>query len=598
MKKKLETQGILLDRFREQLKAKQAEISTEHAAYGDMQTELEFTQREVLLRDQHVEKLQERIDSVEKERAAEAEKRRQAQTRISDLEGEKAALESKYARSNPLNEALAAKQKAEAAARVAQENLNALKQEYQRLLHLSKNDGDYNSELVNKINKLNAKNESLEKELGQLRCEANGQIINLHADKNKVNHEYQKLTRERAHLDSTIADLKASNGLLRHEREKTKSDLHTVRQQLDQAYNDRKNEKIRTTVVVTKLGEEIKSLKLRLVDYQSKAGNEDLLRQMLEKKNKELANLQATTDEKLSLLASSMKGSTENLHAQIEALKAALLRKAEELQRLKFEHGNTIELEPIGISFQKQDDGTVKVVEGPGVSREGELKGVINDLMKQLERLRADNKRLKEMLKSTEDECDCLQNCFKENTRLEGDVEKYRRIIQEMMAQSRTLTKTAREMGFHLPGHSGHDSFTKDKESIKKLLLDTPSRRSSRTKVPISSGAATGAASGAATGDAPGAASGAASGPDRSDAASKAASKLTAAPGVGVDIEGNPDFVVDGKLVKLDEAVTAAMTARDAQLRGVLRTNMEQMGLDDQSIITVAQFQDDNVGAQ
>ena len=52
------------------------------------------------------------------------------------------------------------------------------------------------------------------------------------------------------------------------------------------------NRQIRTTVVVTKLGEEIKSLKLRLVDYQSKAGNEDLLRQMLEKKNKELANLQ------------------------------------------------------------------------------------------------------------------------------------------------------------------------------------------------------------------------------------------------------------------------------------------------------------------
>ena len=52
------------------------------------------------------------------------------------------------------------------------------------------------------------------------------------------------------------------------------------------------NWQIRTTVVVTKLGEEIKSLKLRLVDYQSKAGNEDLLRQMLEKKNKELANLQ------------------------------------------------------------------------------------------------------------------------------------------------------------------------------------------------------------------------------------------------------------------------------------------------------------------
>ena len=51
-----------------------------------------------------------------------------AQTRISELEQEKAALESKYARCNPLTEALSAKQKAETAARVAQENLTALQQ--------------------------------------------------------------------------------------------------------------------------------------------------------------------------------------------------------------------------------------------------------------------------------------------------------------------------------------------------------------------------------------------------------------------------------------------------------------------------------------
>ena len=51
-----------------------------------------------------------------------------AQLRISALETQKAELESKYARCNPLNEALAAKQKAESAARVATDNLNALQQ--------------------------------------------------------------------------------------------------------------------------------------------------------------------------------------------------------------------------------------------------------------------------------------------------------------------------------------------------------------------------------------------------------------------------------------------------------------------------------------
>ena len=59
-----------------------------------------------------------------------------AQTRIGELEQEKAALESKYARCNPLSEALAAKQKAETAARIAHENLTALQQasKYTRIL--------------------------------------------------------------------------------------------------------------------------------------------------------------------------------------------------------------------------------------------------------------------------------------------------------------------------------------------------------------------------------------------------------------------------------------------------------------------------------
>jgi len=576
MKKKLASQAVLLDKFREHLKDKQAEISTEHAAYGDLQTELEFTQREVILRDQNIEKLQERINTVERERGAEAEKRRQAQTRISELEQEKAALESKYARCNPLTEALSAKQKAETAARVAQENLTALQQEYQRLIHLKKNDSNYASELVIKVNKLMEKNENLEKELGQLRCEANGQLVNLQSDKNKIHVEYLKLTRERTHLDTTIADLKASNGLLRHERESSKSDLATVRSQLDESQSERKNEKIRSTTIISKLGEEIKSTKKKLVELESKSGNEDLLKGLLEKKNKEVAQLQAATDEKLALLTASMKRSTESLHAQIEALKGALLRKAEELQRLKFEHGDTIELEPIGISFQPQDDGTIKVVEGPGVSREADLKNVINEMMKQLDRVRGDNKRLKELLKSTEDECDCLQNCYKENLRLEQEVDKYRSLIQEMMSQSKSLSRAAREMGFYLPGHSGRESFEKDKDSIKKSLMaeggpTTPSRVSSRVASTRGGGVSV---------------------PSRSQAVSQAASRLSLPPG-GDAV--NPEHPGDTKLVELGEAVTAAMTARDDQIRGLLKSNLEELNIDDASIMNIQEFQDSNL---
>ena len=48
--------------------------------------------------------------------------------------------------------------------------------------------------------------------------------------------------------------------------------------------------------MVAKLGEEIKSLRRKLVELESQGGNEQMLRQMLEKKGKELANLQVRTD--------------------------------------------------------------------------------------------------------------------------------------------------------------------------------------------------------------------------------------------------------------------------------------------------------------
>ena len=49
---------------------------------------------------------------------------------------------------------------------------------------------------------------------------------------------------------------------------------------------------IRSTTIISKLGEEIKSTKKKLVELESKSGNEDLLKGLLEKKNKEVAQLQ------------------------------------------------------------------------------------------------------------------------------------------------------------------------------------------------------------------------------------------------------------------------------------------------------------------
>ncbi len=61
---------------------------------------------------------------------------------------------------------------------------------------------------------------------------------------------------------------------------------------------------IRTNTVVAKLGEEIKSLRRKLVELESQGGNEEMLREMLEKKGKELANLQvrAAVEKKLAIM--------------------------------------------------------------------------------------------------------------------------------------------------------------------------------------------------------------------------------------------------------------------------------------------------------
>ena len=44
--------------------------------------------------------------------------------------------------------------------------------------------------------------------------------------------------------------------------------------------------------MVTKLGEEMKAMRRKLLELESKSGNEDLLKQMLEKKGRDFAQLQ------------------------------------------------------------------------------------------------------------------------------------------------------------------------------------------------------------------------------------------------------------------------------------------------------------------
>ena len=64
----------------------------------------------------------------------------------------------------------------------------------------------------------------------------------------------------------------------------------------------------------------------------------DHLQELASKRAREYMELQSESERKLLECSSSMIHSTEGLHGQIELLKVALLKKAEELQMLKETH--------------------------------------------------------------------------------------------------------------------------------------------------------------------------------------------------------------------------------------------------------------------
>ena len=70
--------------------------------------------------------------------------------------------------------------------------------------------------------------------MDQLRCQANGQINELHKDKNNVNAELHRATRELAQAKSTVTDLRAANAMLKNELTVTKRDTKDLRLKLEE----------------------------------------------------------------------------------------------------------------------------------------------------------------------------------------------------------------------------------------------------------------------------------------------------------------------------------------------------------------------------
>ena len=77
-------------------------------------------------------------------------------------------------------------------------------------------------------------NGELNRELDQLRCQANGQINELHQDKNNVNEELHRATREVTQAKSAVADLRAANAMLKNELTVTKRDTKDLRLKLEE----------------------------------------------------------------------------------------------------------------------------------------------------------------------------------------------------------------------------------------------------------------------------------------------------------------------------------------------------------------------------
>ena len=118
------------------------------------------------------------------------------------------------------------------------------------------------------------KNEGLEKELNQLRCQANVQINDLHKDKNNVNGELHLVQRQLSQADSTITDLKAANAMLKSELGITKRDTIDLRSKVDELTKQRTEENFKQRLTLDKMKEvlararqEIIALKAKMAGY-------------------------------------------------------------------------------------------------------------------------------------------------------------------------------------------------------------------------------------------------------------------------------------------------------------------------------------------
>lgn len=118
------------------------------------------------------------------------------------------------------------------------------------------------------------KNEGLEKELNQLRCQANVQINDLHKDKNNVNGELHLVQRQLSQAYSTITDLKAANAMLKNELGITKRDTVDLRSKVDELTKQRTEENFKQRLTLDKMKEvlararqEIIALKAKMAGY-------------------------------------------------------------------------------------------------------------------------------------------------------------------------------------------------------------------------------------------------------------------------------------------------------------------------------------------
>merc|ERR1719414_1093532 len=216
--------------MKERLQSREGDVKAEVQTADELGIELTHAEARVRQVEGWVEEQKKKTEEMAKAKIQTEQEKNAAVRRVNELEVE--LIEARH-NDTALRELQFEKKSIQQQLKTSQDNLKALEAEYKRLFKIQNAQPRYKV-LSDRMTELLKENGELNRELDQLRCQANGQINELHQDKNNVNEELHRATQELTQAKSAVADLRAANAMLKNELTVTKRDTKDLRLKLEE----------------------------------------------------------------------------------------------------------------------------------------------------------------------------------------------------------------------------------------------------------------------------------------------------------------------------------------------------------------------------